>query len=46
MAAAAEMGDGVRVVSMPCMERFDANADYQEEILPASCISQLPSKPA
>ena len=42
MAAAAEIGDGVRVVSMPCMERFDRQpADYQEEILPASCISRI-----
>ena len=40
--AAAEIGDGVRVVSMPCMERFDRQpADYQEEILPASCISRI-----
>ena len=42
MAAAAEIGDGVRVVSMPCMERFDRQpAEYQEEILPASCISRI-----
>ena len=42
MAAAAQIGDGVRVVSMPCMERFDRQpADYQEEILPASCISRI-----
>ena len=42
MAAAEEIGDGVRVVSMPCMERFDRQpADYQEEILPASCIRRI-----
>jgi transketolase len=36
--AAAELGDGVRVVSMPCMERFNAqSAEYQESVLPQSC---------
>ena len=46
MAAAAEIGDGVRVVSMPCMERFDRQpADYQEAILPAVVLAELPSKP-
>ncbi|MDG2382645.1 MAG: transketolase [Pirellulaceae bacterium] len=38
VAAAAEIGDGVRVVSMPCFERFDRqSAEYQAEVLPASC---------
>merc|ERR1712187_53371 len=34
--AAEELGAGVRVVSMPCMERFDRQAeDYKAEVLPA-----------
>jgi transketolase len=38
IAAAKQLGAGVRVVSMPCMERFDAqSADYKECVLPASC---------
>jgi len=33
--AAAKMGDGVRVVSMPCVEAFERqSAEYQEEVLP------------
>merc|ERR1712039_146339 len=33
--AAEELGAGVRVVSMPCMERFDRQpAAYKEEVLP------------
>ncbi len=36
--AAKELGAGVRVVSMPCFERFDAQpAAYREEVLPNSC---------
>lgn len=35
--AAKELGGGVRVVSMPCMERFDRqSADYKESVLPSS----------
>lgn len=42
MAAAAELGDGVRVVSMPCMERFDRQGDeYREEVLPSSCARRV-----
>ncbi len=42
MAAAAEMGDGVRVVSMPCFERFDRqSADYRESVLPKSCTHRI-----
>ncbi len=42
MAAAAELGDGVRVVSMPCMELFDRqSADYRESVLPASCTKRI-----
>lgn len=38
LAAAEQLGDGVRVVSMPCMERFDRQPEgYRAEILPASC---------
>merc|ERR1711933_304985 len=34
--AAEELGMGVRVVSMPCMERFDRQPDeYKAEVLPA-----------
>merc|ERR1719486_1486692 len=34
--AAEELGAGVRVVSMPCMERFDRQPEtYRAEILPA-----------
>jgi len=40
--AAKELGDGIRVVSMPCMERFDRqSAAYKEEILPASCTKRV-----
>jgi transketolase len=36
--AAAELGEGTRVVSMPCFERFEReSASYREEVLPASC---------
>ena len=38
VAAAKELGAGVRVVSMPSMERFERqSAEYREEILPAAC---------
>lgn len=38
MKAAEELGEGVRVVSMPCFERFDRQpAAYREEVLPPSC---------
>merc|ERR1711920_1188502 len=34
--AAEELGAGVRVVSMPCMERFDRQSEeYKAEVLPA-----------
>lgn len=39
---AADGKAGVRVVSMPSMERFDRQgADYQEEILPKSCTKRI-----
>jgi len=40
--AAEELGAGVRVVSMPCFERFERqSADYQEEVLPKSCTKRV-----
>ncbi len=42
VAAAEKLGDGVRVVSMPCLERFDRQgADYKEEVLPRACRSRI-----
>src|SRR5947207_3490555 len=38
LVAAKELGDCVRVVSMPCFERFERESDeYREEVLPKSC---------
>jgi transketolase len=38
LAAAKELGDGTRVVSMPCFERFGRESvEYREEVLPNSC---------
>jgi transketolase len=38
LAAAKELGEGVRVVSMPCFERFQRESEeYREEVLPKSC---------
>ncbi len=38
LAAANQLGDGARVVSMPCFERFNREPEeYREEILPNSC---------
>src|SRR5438477_4950858 len=38
LAAAEELGDGARVVSMPCFERFARESEeYREEVLPKSC---------
>lgn len=40
--AAAKLGAGVRVVSMPCFERFDRQpAEYRESVLPASCRRRI-----
>lgn len=40
--AAEELGDGVRVVSMPCFERFDRqDAGYREDILPKACTKRI-----
>jgi len=38
MAAAKQLGDGVRVVSVPSFRRFDSQPQaYKEEVLPPSC---------
>lgn len=40
--AAEKLGDGVRVVSMPCLERFDRqDAAYQESVLPAKSRKRI-----
>jgi transketolase len=40
--AAAELGDGVRVVSVPCFERFDRQSpEYIESVLPSSCTKRV-----
>jgi transketolase len=42
LAAAKELGAGVRVVSMPCFERFNREPEtYREEILPRSCRKRV-----
>jgi transketolase len=42
LAAAKELGDGVRVVSMPCFERFNRQSEkYREEVLPKSCRKRV-----
>ncbi|MGK0184541.1 MAG: transketolase [Verrucomicrobiales bacterium] len=42
IAAAEELGDNVRVVSMPCMERFDRqSASYREKVLPPACKKRV-----
>ncbi len=42
LAAAEELGTGVRVVSMPCFERFDRqDANYRESVLPAACRKRI-----
>jgi transketolase len=40
--AAKQLGAGTRVVSVPCMERFDRQpAAYQAELLPAACTKRI-----
>lgn len=40
--AAEELGGSVRVVSMPCFERFDRQAEeYRESVLPGSCRKRV-----
>jgi transketolase len=42
LAAAKELGDAVRVVSMPCFERFNRESEtYREEVLPKSCRKRV-----
>jgi len=42
LAAAKELGESVRVVSMPCTERFNHESDeYREEILPNKCRKRV-----
>jgi transketolase len=42
MAAAKELGDGVRVVSVPCFERFERESqNYRDEVLPKSCRKRV-----
>jgi transketolase len=40
--AAKQLGSGVRVVSMPCFERFKRQTpDYRESVLPSSCRKRV-----
>jgi transketolase len=42
LTAAKELGDNVRVVSMPCFERFNRQPqDYREEVLPNECRKRV-----
>ena len=42
LAAAKELGEGVRVVSMPCFERFNRQPQaYREEVLPDECRKRV-----
>ncbi len=42
MAAAEELGAGVRVVSIPCFELFDRQSDeYRESVLPQACSKRI-----
>jgi transketolase len=42
VAAAQELGNGVRVVSLPCFTRFERQSRaYQDEVLPPSCTRRV-----
>ncbi len=42
MVAAKELGEGTRVVSMPCFERFERqDAAYREEVIPSACRKRV-----
>jgi transketolase len=42
MSAADELGEGVRVVSLPCFELFERqSAEYRESVLPAACTKRI-----
>jgi transketolase len=42
VAAAKQLGGGIRVVSAPCLDRFERqDASYREEILPSACRKRV-----
>ena len=42
MNASEQLGDGVRVVSLPCFERFERqSSEYIERVLPSSCVKRI-----
>jgi len=42
LAAAAQLGEGIRVVSMPCWERFERQDQaYRDAVLPPACHKRL-----
>jgi transketolase len=42
MEAAAKLGSGIRVVSLPCFERFERQSnDYRDEVLPPHCFKRI-----
>jgi transketolase len=42
VAAAKQLGDGIRVVSAPCLDRFERqDASYREEVLPSACRKRV-----
>ena len=42
LAAANELGSEVRIVSMPCFERFERQAaSYRENVLPSTCFNRI-----
>ncbi|KAB2641728.1 MAG: transketolase [Verrucomicrobia bacterium] len=42
LAAATQLGAGVRVVSVPCFERFDRQSpEYRESVLPQACSKRV-----
>ena len=42
LGAAEKLGGGIRVVSLPCFERFERQSDeYKEQVLPAACTVRV-----
>jgi transketolase len=42
VAAAKQLGSGVRVVSMPCFQRFDRQPEsYRDQVLPPTCLKRV-----
>jgi len=42
IAAAKQLGGGIRVVSAPCLDRFERqDSSYREEVLPSSCRKRV-----